>query len=146
MRLLVPGNVCRVLNVGGTCERARFMGSLAMIGMLLGRRASLRRRLLEVGLVFAVVVATVFCASFVSWRADAADRAASAQTESRQRPVDLEWDYLPSNVSFSGDVFVARVPGGWFVTVKWSSGDSFAGGGFFYPDPEHKWDGKSLPR
>jgi hypothetical protein len=33
----------------------------------------------------------------------------------------------------------AKVPGGWFVFV----GDN-AGGPFFYPDPEHRWDGSSL--
>jgi len=27
----------------------------------------------------------------------------------------------------------ARVPGGWFVSIG-------AKGGFFYPDPDHKWD------
>ena len=31
----------------------------------------------------------------------------------------------------------AKVPGGWFVRV--------IAGAFFYPDPEHKWDGSSLP-
>ena len=31
----------------------------------------------------------------------------------------------------------AKVPGGWFV--------QFGGNSFFYPDPEHTWDGSSLP-
>lgn len=39
-------------------------------------------------------------------------------------------------------VLRAKVLGGWFVTVN-VSGD--AGGPFFYPDPEHLWDGSSLP-
>lgn len=43
-------------------------------------------------------------------------------------------------------MFRARVPGGWFVYVLsanhlWRTGE---GAGFFYPDPEHKWDGCSL--
>jgi hypothetical protein len=31
----------------------------------------------------------------------------------------------------------ARVPSGWFVRIGM--------GAFFYPDPEHLWDGSSLP-
>ena len=31
----------------------------------------------------------------------------------------------------------AKVPDGWFIRV--------ATGAFFYPDPEHAWDGSSLP-
>lgn len=31
----------------------------------------------------------------------------------------------------------AKVPGGWFVRVS--------EGAFFYSDPEHIWDGSSLP-
>ena len=35
----------------------------------------------------------------------------------------------------------AKVPGGWLVQTTFLSG----GGAFFYPDPEHLWDGSSLP-
>jgi hypothetical protein len=35
----------------------------------------------------------------------------------------------------------ARVPGGWLVLV--TLGGNFTA--FFYPDPEHIWDGNSLP-
>jgi len=31
----------------------------------------------------------------------------------------------------------AKVPGGWFIMGTSST--------FFYPDPEHLWDGSSLP-
>ena len=34
-------------------------------------------------------------------------------------------------------VMRAKVPGGWFIRA--------GGGAFFYPDPEHLWDGSSLP-
>ena len=40
-----------------------------------------------------------------------------------------------------GSVYRAKVPGGWFVV--WGYGPM--GGPFFYPDPEYKWDGNSLP-
>lgn len=35
----------------------------------------------------------------------------------------------------------ARGLGGWFVRVGWGTGI----GAFFYPDPEHEWDGSSMP-
>ena len=35
----------------------------------------------------------------------------------------------------------AKVSGGWFVRT--GSGEGIAA--FFYPDPEHLWDGSSLP-
>jgi len=34
----------------------------------------------------------------------------------------------------------ARVPGGWFVVMGGSDGRT----GWFYPDPEHRWNGTSL--
>ena len=38
-------------------------------------------------------------------------------------------------------VLRAKVPGGWFVQAA----TGVAASAFFYPDPEHKWDGSSLP-
>lgn len=38
-------------------------------------------------------------------------------------------------------VIRAKVPGGWFIKTD----IGYAGGAFFYPDPEHLWDGSSLP-
>jgi len=34
----------------------------------------------------------------------------------------------------------AKVPGGWFVLITQPA----VRGSFFYPDPEHLWDGSSL--
>ena len=39
-----------------------------------------------------------------------------------------------------GDVYRAKVPGGWFVMIT-----NNARGLIFYPDAEHNWDGGSLP-
>ena len=36
----------------------------------------------------------------------------------------------------------AKVPGGWFIRIIGAPDDAAA---FFYPDPEHLWDGSSLP-
>jgi hypothetical protein len=36
-----------------------------------------------------------------------------------------------------GLVYRAKIPGGWLV--------SFSDGLTFVPDPEHRWDGSSLP-
>ena len=38
-------------------------------------------------------------------------------------------------------VIRAKVPGGWFIRT--GQGEGVAA--FFYPDPEHLWDGSSLP-
>jgi hypothetical protein len=37
----------------------------------------------------------------------------------------------------------AKVPGGWLVAVR-ASGDA-PHGLVFYPDPEHRWSGGSIP-
>ena len=39
-----------------------------------------------------------------------------------------------------GDVYRAKVPGGWLVLVT-----NNARGLMFYPDAKHNWDGGSLP-
>lgn len=37
----------------------------------------------------------------------------------------------------------AKVPGGWFVFI---GNEKFGlGASLFYPDPEHVWDGNSIP-
>ncbi len=57
---------------------------------------------------------------------------------------ELLWHKLNSSCSegrvFSlGNVYRAKVPGGWLVVVV-----DNASGVTFYPDPEHNWDGGSL--
>jgi hypothetical protein len=37
----------------------------------------------------------------------------------------------------------AKVPGGWIVLIVY--GAFASGNGFFLPDPQHQWDGSSLP-
>lgn len=40
----------------------------------------------------------------------------------------------------------AKVPGGWLVWVSEYHGvEGYSSGLTFYPDPEHDWDGTSLP-
>lgn len=39
----------------------------------------------------------------------------------------------------------AKFPGGWFVRHRVYSEKQFLISTFFYPDPTHDWDGKSLP-
>ena len=49
----------------------------------------------------------------------------------------LKYQELESNM----DVYRAKVPGGWLVLFK-----GFDNAGLtFYPDPNHAWDGNSLP-
>ncbi len=39
-------------------------------------------------------------------------------------------------------MYRAKVPGGWLVWAHWGQGP---GSLTFYPDPQHAWDGNSLP-
>ena len=50
----------------------------------------------------------------------------------------LRWENLQTS-SFTGDR--AKVPGGWFVRIDGPGGIGIA----FYPDPNHEWDGTSVP-
>lgn len=47
----------------------------------------------------------------------------------------MKWEKLKGNVYGTKR---CKVPGGWLVIV-------YGSGMAFYPDPEHKWDGSSLP-
>jgi hypothetical protein len=38
-------------------------------------------------------------------------------------------------------VWRAKVPGGWLIAMRSSHGSSLT----FYPDPDHAWDGQSVP-
>ena len=62
--------------------------------------------------------------------------------------MDLIWETVKSELMEQGFFAAspplirrAKVPGGWFVQVSAGVGI----GAFFYPDPEHTWDGSSLP-
>jgi hypothetical protein len=50
----------------------------------------------------------------------------------------MKWDVVNTDY---GHMIRAKVPGGWFV-ASWCNGDDWAM--FFYPDPLHEWDGRSL--
>jgi hypothetical protein len=53
----------------------------------------------------------------------------------------VKWEQIGTSVD-SGIVCMwrATVPGGWLVIVTW--GETAL---TFYPDPNHEWDGSSLP-
>ena len=58
----------------------------------------------------------------------------------------LQWEFIDNKTK---DTIViqwprgkrTKIPGGWLVFMR----DGDAAGLTFYPDPEHKWDGNSLP-
>jgi len=52
----------------------------------------------------------------------------------------LVWEQI--NSTGLGRTFRAKVPGGWFIFANLHPD---GGGGFFYPDLQHEWDGSSLP-
>jgi len=55
----------------------------------------------------------------------------------------IQWQQLQSSTDteISVKVYRAKVLGGWLVLVMWSDGGSTT----FYPDPQHQWNGSSLP-
>ena len=69
----------------------------------------------------------------------------STKTPQEAEQRQLVWHKLNSSSSGGeffklGDVYRAKVPGGWLVLVT-----NNARGLMFYPDAEHNWDGGSLP-
>jgi hypothetical protein len=52
----------------------------------------------------------------------------------------LIWEVLNTN-EFGTLMRRAKVLGGWLVYASFGAGGGLA----FYPDPEHVWDGSSLP-
>ena len=69
----------------------------------------------------------------------------SASATQRTGQQELVWHKLNSSSAGGeffklGDVYRAKVPGGWLLLVT-----NNARGLMFYPDPEHSWDGGSLP-
>ena len=53
----------------------------------------------------------------------------------------IKWQKLESESQALG-VYRTKVPGGWLVWAHWEKNP---GTMTFLPDPDHKWDGKSLP-
>ncbi len=56
----------------------------------------------------------------------------------------LHWDEIKAKFSDGSraSFYRAKVPGGWLVGI-FLSGQAVSI--TFYPDPDHKWDGSSLP-
>jgi hypothetical protein len=60
----------------------------------------------------------------------------------------LQWEFVPcdglvanqSPYPYTINLCRAKVPGGWLVMIF-----TAPGGLTFYPDPQHTWDGSSLP-
>ena len=64
----------------------------------------------------------------------------------------LVWEEVKSEMAKKGIfapsapyVLRAKVPSGWLVQVSNGTTTGTVGSAFFYPDPEHLWDGSSLP-
>ncbi len=57
----------------------------------------------------------------------------------------LKWEVIQKATIWSIlQVDRVKVPGGWFVRIS-NVLSANAMQAFFYPDPEHLWDGSSLP-
>jgi hypothetical protein len=58
-----------------------------------------------------------------------------------EEPQFIDWEPIESGKGLT--VLRVRVPGGWLVYA--SNNFHHHGGLAFYPDPEHQWNGGSLP-
>lgn len=65
------------------------------------------------------------------------DGSVGAVTAQEPAPT-LRWERLASSYQ---ETLRAKVPGGWLVSFGNASGRGLT----FYPDPDHQWDGLSLP-
>lgn len=62
----------------------------------------------------------------------------------------LQWHRLaigePKHELTYATLHRCKVPGGWLLALLWTPNQYGAGPSLaFIPDPEHKWDGNSLP-
>lgn len=85
------------------------------------------------------------CLAVVGVSMDIAATAAQQDTPNPLQPnvrqVDLRFSHL-SQQTVAGNFYRSKVPGGWLVVSESSNRQQSM---VFLPDPEHKWDGKSLP-
>jgi len=51
-----------------------------------------------------------------------------------------DWELIGKS-RWAHDFYRLKVPGGWIIQMCTEGYPTF-----FYPDPEHKWDGYALPR
>lgn len=54
----------------------------------------------------------------------------------------LYFEQLQSNVYSFQEIYRTKVPGGWLVVIKGTSGEGI--GLTFYPDANYEWDGSSI--
>ena len=58
----------------------------------------------------------------------------------------MKWEKLDSGI---GEIWRAKVPGGWLVlaerSVSFNNSAGIGVGLAFYPDPNHTWSGLTLP-
>ena len=67
-----------------------------------------------------------------------------------QAETRLLWEKLsiaePKHEFTFGSIYRAKVPGGWLLNIFWTSGHGEGGVSMtFMPDPDHTWDGGTLP-
>ncbi len=87
-------------------------------------------------IVFGVFVLLIVLTSFLAGQEMTAGNQAEGTAVGSPK---LHWDTI-ENGYLSGRTYRAKIPGGWLLTKN--SGDT---GITFVPDPQHKWDGNSLP-
>jgi len=80
-----------------------------------------------------------------NWMATGSSAFALTQTAiPERREVDLSFERF-NQTTLSGNLFRTSVPGGWLIALQPSNGTQTTSL-VFVPDPNHEWNGKSLPR
>ncbi len=106
-----------------------------------------------------LAVAALLCAMYTAHRSQAQTPPAEQPTAgkvARETSPTVVFQSLDTRSCPNTSLRRSKVPGGWLIvattTFQYSQGNgngpgSFeaAGGLTFYPDPDHKWDGNSLP-
>jgi hypothetical protein len=95
--------------------------------------------------IASVIAAVVFGYCVSSWfSADSSAFAVDQVATQKQDPVDLTFRRITQR-TLNGNLYRAKIQGGWLVglvpTISQQSTSMV-----FIPDPNHDWDGKSLPK
>ncbi|MBC8493153.1 MAG: hypothetical protein H8D43_05140 [Chloroflexi bacterium] len=70
----------------------------------------------------------------------------AAASDEKERTVRLNWEEIETSDIYL-QILRAKVPGGWLVVALNPNDEraSYAPSIGFYPDPNHTWNGSSLP-
>ena len=93
---------------------------------------------------FALAVAAVLGLFYVSYGQDVKVKPLFEQP-AEPMPATVKWETPSPARPGSRGMSRSKIPSGWLVETRHSTSNGMGIGLTFVPDPEHKWDGNSLP-